>query len=252
MIKILAIGNSFSQDATTYLYDIAKADNVELKVVNLYIGGCSLETHWTNIETDSALYDYELNGHSTDRKVSIKEALLEEDWDYVTLQQVSNDSGHLVSFYPYITDISDYVKKFVPQTEQLLHQTWAYEIDTDHSAFINYDNNQVVMYHSLTDTYQKVAEDLSLNIVPCGKVIQSLRTYPIFDYGNGGLSLCRDGFHMSLVYGRYAVAATWYEFILKQNILSNSFVPPVIDGLAFGDKELKLIKDTVHLLLSCE
>jgi hypothetical protein len=252
MIKILAIGNSFSQDATAYLYDIAKADNVVLKVVNLYIGGCSLETHWRNIETDSALYEYELNGHSTDRKVSIKEALSEEDWDYVTLQQVSNDCGRIDSFYPYITEISDYVKGFVPQAEQLLHQTWAYELDTDHSAFINYNNNQVVMYHALTDTYQKVAEDLSLNIIPCGKVIQSLRTYPIFDYENGGLSLCRDGFHMSLVYGRYAVAATWYELILKQNILSNSFVPPAIDGLDAEDNKIKLIKDIVHDIISCQ
>lgn len=62
MIKILAIGNSFSQDATTYLYDIAQVDQLELKVVNLYIGGCSLKTHWDNIQMDAKHYDYELNG----------------------------------------------------------------------------------------------------------------------------------------------------------------------------------------------
>ncbi len=44
-MNILAIGNSFSQDATRYLYDIALSDNVNIKVVNLYIGGCSLELH---------------------------------------------------------------------------------------------------------------------------------------------------------------------------------------------------------------
>ena len=41
-MKVLAIGNSFSQDATRYLHQIAKANQFDLKVVNLYIGGCSL------------------------------------------------------------------------------------------------------------------------------------------------------------------------------------------------------------------
>ncbi|MDF2941359.1 MAG: hypothetical protein K0S01_217 [Herbinix sp.] len=252
MIKILAIGNSFSQDATTYLYNIAKADNIDLKVVNLYIGGCSLETHCRNLENDSAFYDYELNGQSTGKKISILEALKEEAWDYVTLQQVSNDSGIINSYYPYIIKLSNYIKQYAPQSEQLLHQTWAYEIDSTHSAFSNYKNNQELMYQAIVETYQKVGNDLSVKIIPCGEVIQILRTRPEFDYGNGGLSLCRDGFHMSLVYGRYAVAATWYEFILRRRILDNSFVPPAIDGLTAGATEIKLIKAAVDQILSCK
>ena len=67
MIKILAIGNSFSQDATHYLHQIAAADHVDLKVVNLYIGGCSLERHWNNILTEAEDYLYEENGESPSR-----------------------------------------------------------------------------------------------------------------------------------------------------------------------------------------
>ena len=52
MVRILAIGNSFSQDATHYLHQIAASDNVEMKVVNLYIGGCSLEQHWRQPGTE--------------------------------------------------------------------------------------------------------------------------------------------------------------------------------------------------------
>ena len=52
MICVLAIGNSFSQDATHYLHQIAASDNVEMKVVNLYIGGCSLEQHWRQPGTE--------------------------------------------------------------------------------------------------------------------------------------------------------------------------------------------------------
>jgi len=47
-IKILAIGNSFSDDAVEYLDELAIADSVPLIVGNLYIGGCSLQRHWKN------------------------------------------------------------------------------------------------------------------------------------------------------------------------------------------------------------
>ena len=39
-MKVLAIGNSFSNDAMRYLHGIAKADGVDMKTVNLFIGGC--------------------------------------------------------------------------------------------------------------------------------------------------------------------------------------------------------------------
>ncbi len=47
-MNILAIGNSFSQDATRYLHAVMQAGGVAGRVVNLYIGGCSLEQHWRN------------------------------------------------------------------------------------------------------------------------------------------------------------------------------------------------------------
>jgi len=249
MIKILAIGNSFSQDATAYLYPIAKTAGKEIKVVNLYIGGCSLKTHWMNIQEDAALYDYELNGVYTGRKISIREALLEEKWDYVTLQQVSSDSGILDTFYPYISFVLDYIREYAPDARQLLHETWAYEIDSDHSGFISYGKDQQTMYEAIQRTYQELTKRLSLSVIPCGTIIQKLRSCPAFDYGNGGISLCRDGFHMSITYGRYALAATWYEFILKENIMKNPFLPPISDEQKVDPDRIILIKKTVHELL---
>ena len=45
MKKILAIGNSFSRNACRHVHQIAASGGVELTVVNLYIGGCSLARH---------------------------------------------------------------------------------------------------------------------------------------------------------------------------------------------------------------
>ena len=64
-MNILAIGNSFSQDATRYLHEIMQAGGVPGRVVNLYIGGCSLERHWRNIENEAKDYEYQLNGRAT-------------------------------------------------------------------------------------------------------------------------------------------------------------------------------------------
>ena len=44
--KVLAIGNSFSIDAMQYLYGLAKDTGyTDIVLGNLYIGGCTLQTH---------------------------------------------------------------------------------------------------------------------------------------------------------------------------------------------------------------
>jgi hypothetical protein len=246
MIKILAIGNSFSEDATTYLYSLAEHGGVESKIVNLYIGGCSLERHWNNIGEDKAEYDYQLNGQSTGKLVGIHKVLTEENWDVVTMQQCSGYSGILDSYYPYIVNLSNYIRQHVPEATQLIHQTWAYELDSAHEHFAFYHNSQKEMYEKLVKCYATVAKELSLGLIPSGEVVQKLRKLSPFDYRNGGKSLCRDGFHMDYVYGRYALAATWYEYVMKKDILNNGYVPPAVDGVVVEDKELEVMKQCVH------
>ena len=77
--KILVIGNSFGEDATHFLHDLALTRGINTKVVNLYIGGCSLERHWRNIENEAKDYEYQLNGRATGNKVSIQDALAEKN-----------------------------------------------------------------------------------------------------------------------------------------------------------------------------
>ena len=64
-MKILAIGNSFSEDSTRYLQQIAASAGEELFVRNLYIGGCSLNQHWSNMQSGAAAYTYYQNANRT-------------------------------------------------------------------------------------------------------------------------------------------------------------------------------------------
>lgn len=224
-IKVLAIGNSFTQDSFYYLHDLAKAGGVELKAVNLYIGGCSLERHWNNVKAEAKDYMYEENGVSTERYVSINEMLVEDDWDYIITQQASHDSGIKETYFPYLQQLLDYVKSKAPGAECLLQKTWAYEQDSDHGEFPRYNCDQQQMYNQLSDCYEEAARKTGLRLIPSGDIIQSVRKKAPFRYELGERSLCRDGFHMDMIYGRYLLSAVIYSFLFKKDIRENTFIP---------------------------
>ena len=126
-MNILSIGNSFSQDAQRYLHRIAKADGFTLNTFNLYIGGCPLSLHYRNMMSEERAYTLEMNGESIGFKVSLKDALLNRDWDVVTIQQVSNQSPYYETYQPYLDKVVEYVRLCVPKAKIAIHQTWAYE-----------------------------------------------------------------------------------------------------------------------------
>lgn len=251
-IKILAIGNSFSQDATQFLHDIAKADGVDTKVVNLYIGGCSLQRHWENIESNAKNYLYERDGKSTGNYITIQEALVEEDWDYIVTQQASHDSGMLETYSPYLERLFEYIRRISPDATCFLQQTWAYEKDSNHDCFPRYHSNQSEMYIKLRDAYKQASVLVNAELIPCGDAIQKVRTIAPFIYEEGGMSLCRDGFHMHYLYGRYLLAATWYEKIFKKSILENNYLPKTdcLPEEEVNHKFLEDIKKCIHQVVT--
>ena len=236
MLKILAIGNSFSQDAQAWLHQVLEAAGVENLVVNLMIGGCTLETHWRNIETGEAAYGYEENGACSERKVSIPEMLSEQDWDYIVTQQASHDSGWENTYEPFLGLIVGYLREKCPRAKLCLQHTWAYEPDSPHWAFMRYHRNQQEMYERLSANYRAMAEKYDLIRIPSGEVVQRLRG--VKPWRVGEYSICRDGFHMDLIYGRYALACTWARKLAGASVTGNAFVPR-IEG---NDTNLALLR----------
>ncbi|WP_026658355.1 MULTISPECIES: DUF4886 domain-containing protein [unclassified Butyrivibrio] len=226
---ILAIGNSFSRDATAYLYDVCKSMDIPVHVVNLYIGGCPLERHWENIEKNEHAYQYQENGVVTDRYVSIQDILHSKPWDYIVTQQSSHDSGWLDTYEPFAGLMFDYIKKEVPGAQICMQQTWAYEIDSDHGCFIRYNRDQLEMYRRSRANYHTIADKYNIPLIPCGDVIQNIRKHPEFDVARGGKSICRDGFHMHYLYGRYALACTWAKTLLNAPIENCTYLPNCCD-----------------------
>lgn len=215
-MKLLSIGNSFSVDAHRWLHTLATANGIDLQTGNLYIGGCSLETHWHNIETGAADYTYYINGGEEGCPMSVAEALALDTWDVITFQQASHFSGDFATYEPYLTNIAQMVRAAQPQATFYFHQTWAYEVDSTHEGFATYGNDQVQMYRRIVEASATAAQHIGAEVLPVGEVIQTLRKeLPAFDYGNGGVSLNRDGFHLSFDYGRFAAAATWLYALFR-------------------------------------
>ena len=108
-LRILALGNSFSVDGFHYLYQMAESAGYDVVIGNLYASACSLSTHWKNAEQDLGAYTYYKISDETDgawgsaREVSIAQALQDEQWDVVTLQQASAVSGVSDSYYETIS-----------------------------------------------------------------------------------------------------------------------------------------------------
>ena len=223
-MKVLSIGNSFSTDAHKWLHKLAKINGINIETANLFIGGCSLETHWKNFIENNADYSLEINGNEGEKLIGIPEALATEKWDVVTFQQASHFSGKEETYEPYLTSLASKVKEVQPQSTFYFHQIWAYETNSLHEGFASYNRNQQEMFERIISASQKAAKSIGAELIPTGTVIQKIReTVNEFDYHNGGLSLCRDGFHLSYDYGRFTAAAVWLRTLTGKKIECDAF-----------------------------
>lgn len=229
-VRILAIGNSFSQDAVEqYLHELADAEGISTIIGNMFIGGCSLERHVKNARDNAPAYAYRkigTDGKKRERgKMSLEAVLADEDWDYVSLQQASPFSGMYETYEASLPELIEYVKARLPKkTKLMLHQTWAYASTSKHSGFKNYNCNQLTMYQAITDAVKKAAKVNKIKIViPSGTAIQNARTSFIGDHLN------RDGYHLDVKIGRYTAACTWFECIFKHNVVGNPYGPEGLD-----------------------
>ena len=215
-MKILSIGNSFSCDAQRYLQRIAKKDGVGIKTVNLFIGGCSLRTHYLNSLQDEPVYALGFNGEDTGFKVKLSEALANDDWDVVTLQQASQFSPNYETYSTYLENLANYVRKYCPKAKIYVHQTWAYENGSARLEKVGYESMEA-MFSDIEVSYEQAAGRIKADgIIPCGKAMLNATKLGIE-------KVHRDTFHAALGVGRYLLGLTWYKALFGKDITENDF-----------------------------
>ncbi|GGW30276.1 hypothetical protein GCM10007383_14480 [Arenibacter certesii] len=237
VLKILAIGNSFSMDAIeNYLHELAAAENIPMVIGNLYRGGASLEQHWKHAQNNQAAYEYrkttENGSKSNTPETTIETAVLDENWDYISFQQVSGNSGKYQTFLMPLPALMKYVKDRSTNSEvkYIIHQTWAYSKNSTHKNFSNYGNDQEAMYSAIVNTIRKAKTNFGLDVlIPAGTAIQNGRNTSIGD------NFTRDGYHLDYEIGRYTAACTWFEALTSINVVGNSFIP---DGMTNEEADI--------------
>lgn len=216
-MKVLSIGNSFSQDAQRYLHQIASSDGFSIEAYNLYIGGCPLSRHYQNMISNDAAYSLEINGKSTGTFISVKDALLMEEWDVITLQQLSSEAPRFETYEPYLTELAGFVRKLAPKAKIAIHQTWAYEKDSERLMKELSYKTPDDMLSDIKEAYEKAAKAINADfIIPSGEVFGRM-------IKNGIEKVHRDTFHASFGLGRYALGLTWYKALTGNDVAKNTF-----------------------------
>ena len=227
-MKVLAIGNSFTQDACEQnLWELGAVDGTAYVIGNLYIGACTLERHCRNAETDAAAYSYRkigLDGTKRVRKgVRLSEALSDEAWDAVVFQQGHAGYGLVSTHEPWLGQLLAYVRERVPAgTRFLLQESWAFEPGSVNPDFAFYGRDQWKMYGDICATTGYIAGKYGLEAIPTATAMQNARASEI----RAGVT--RDGHHLNPL-GQFTVACTWHEILSGKDVTANRYRPRHIE-----------------------
>jgi hypothetical protein len=177
-LRVFIIGNSFSQNATIYLPQLAQEGGYKLEIGRAEIGGCPLQKHW---ELAAAAEADPNNPKGKPYKgKSLKELLSDGKWDIVTIQQYSRFSSDIETYQPYASSLYKYIKAIQPHAEIAIHQTWSYRRDAKRFGLLNAKQeaqNDEQMYESLKANYINIAEQLKTRIIPTGEAFWKMRNH---------------------------------------------------------------------------
>lgn len=194
-LKILSIGNSFSQDALSYAPFVFRGltNNVDLTIGISYKGGADIDTYinYFDNDTNDLVYDvitpsdsvWAINGSQT-----LKQILLAEKWDIITLQQSSDKQGD-ISTYANLGSLIDKIANYLMANNRTAKIGWL----IPHTRASYPATNYTDMIECLQTIMGKYAIDF---VLPCGTAMQNARGTTLNQYGDysgGGMS--EDGSH---------------------------------------------------------
>lgn len=229
--KILCIGNSFSQDTTRLLSKVALHCGAErIRVVNLFVPGCSVRMHWKHANKDMPAYRLEDDrGHGlmVTPNFRISQALEADTWDWVCIQQGSSDGSFYSreESYDCLPKLIGYIRQRVSDhTRIAFNMTWVGEPEHKHREMVFYGGDQLGLYQRIADlTKTKILPMEGIDCIsPVGTAIQNARTCI-------GERLTRDGYHLSLTLGRYIAALTFWKALTGADIRTIEWFAEGID-----------------------
>jgi len=238
-LKVLDIGNSYTNDATSMLPLIAKSSGSDLSDMCLYkaIRSSASFKNWYDRYYERDNYNYSISkvlggidaAVTTGKREGVdgslfKEALDNEKWDIIIIHQLSRYAPYYHEWGTtnaggYLNELLSLLKDKQPQAVigfLLVHSYW-----DDYSK--NKEKSSFERWKLIANSVKRLCEDYHVDfVIPYGTAVENLRSSSL----NNEYDLARDGTHCGYGLCRYTAACCYYESLIAPrsgiSVLGNS------------------------------
>lgn len=241
-LKVLHIGNSFTENSTSYLSKMVKAAGVNTNDMCLYrcIRGGGSFFSFINCWNDK-----DAKGYSISRVIggitlpiessatpydgtNIRKAFTDCKWDLIIIQQLSSYS-HKYTLWNNedkggcLPELVDLIRTYQPQA--------AIGVNLVHASYTVCSNTDS-LFHLIADSYHQFCIDYDVDfVIPYGTAIQNIRHTSINTTQYG---FSNDLHHLAIGVGQYVANATYFETLITPrygvSVLGNQFRVDITDS----------------------
>lgn len=267
-LNILLIGNSYSYYWCDELYGmLAAAGHEEAKVYNVYYSGCKLYQHWNwlvNHESNYQLFCNDRDGRRKEEGVGMTYCLSRENWDVISFQQSgsyvygTNGSEENLrnSVAEHLPLLYDYIRERFPMAKYYWLQSWVHEIGDGAKGLKTLEEQRTITAWQ-RNVAKEVCDKYGFTRVPCGDAWEDVRHDPAIRAKGYTLTtrvqkgkqiddFSHDG---DMGGGQYLNACVWFEKLLGQSCVGNSFRPKyTLEGedVSLSEETIALLQKTAH------
>lgn len=237
-LKVLDIGNSYTQDAQTYLPQIIQASGIgtDFSLYRAFRPNGSFKT-WVDCWNDADDETYNVafcagtqiggisgNGYNNDGTL-FRKALQTVKWDIILIHQVSTYSndyslweGHGAGGY--LQELIRLIRITNPQATIGYLMTHSYR----GSYWANSEGSSLLRWKNITEATKQLKLEYDIDfIIPYGTAVQNLRASSL----NDSYEFSEDGTHMGAGLGDYVAGCCYFESLLAPrygvSVLGNTF-----------------------------
>ena len=224
-LKVLDIGNSYTQDAQTYLPQIIKASGIDddFSLYRAFRPSASFKT-WVDCwnDSDNEYYSIDfcagtsLDGISGSGSASdgalFRKALQSVKWDIILIHQVSTYSNDYSLWEGngaggYLQELIRIIRVTNPQATIGYLMTHSYR----GSYWANSEGSSYLRWRNIADATKQLKLEYGIDfIIPYGTAVQNLRASSL----NDGYEFSEDGTHMGAGLGDYVAGCCYFESLL--------------------------------------
>ena len=252
-LKVLDIGNSYTQDAQTYLPQIIKASGIDtdFSLYRAFRPSASFKTWvdcWNDADNEYYSIDFcagtKLDGISGNGVASdgtlFRKALQTVKWDIILIHQVSTYSNDYSLWESdgaggYLRDLIRIIRMTNPQATIGYLMTHSYR----GTYWANSEGSSFLRWKNTAEATRQLKLEYGIDfIIPYGTAVQNLRASSL----NDSYEFSEDGTHMGAGLGDYVAGCCYFESLLAPrygvSIWGNTFRLTNLDESIGGRKNI--------------